>query len=319
MRRLSRGLAVAAASSVVVPSAAASTRPLAQSPAAGVYSDGDPAFTVGFSCESLASGAAILGPDTEIAVGIQGTPQAPPPVGAIFYVRVTGVELSDPCDGGTTVLPEILPPAGVRVVVSATRPALVRYEQYDGGSVDDAATKDRPGLFGGTEFSAISTRAPEGEPFPIATGGGTMELYVPLQASRRVAAADEVRVVSMIGDGSTPSPLEAQVGLFSGAPAAPAVTAPKRVRLRTARRGVPLVVSTVPGARVTATLRASGTRLASASATADVAGSARLAPRIGKTGRRALARARGHATITVTAVLSDGSAVPRTSKALTIR
>lgn len=319
MRRRSWVLAVVAAIAVVVPSAAASIRPLAQSPAAGTYTDGEEAFTVGFSCLSVASGAPLLGPDTDIAVGVQGTPQAPPPVGAVFYVRITAVVLGDPCTGGTTVLPEILPPAGVRVVISAAHPTLLRYEYYDGANADDAATKVRPSTFGGTEFSAISTRAPEGEPFPIVTGNGKMELYVPLQASRRVTAADLVRVVSSIGNGSTPSPLEAEVGLFSGAPAAPVVTAPKRVRSTTARRGVPLVVTTVPRAKVTATVRASGKRVASASVTANDDGSARLAPRVGRTGRRVLARARGRARITVTAKLSDGGAVPSSVKTLTIR
>ena len=162
-------LLTAAACVLALPAtAAAGMMPLAQSPAAGTYTDAEPANTVGFSCSSLAAGAATLVPDTLIALGVQGTPRA----GDVFYVRLTATVLDDPCTGGTTVLPEVLPPKGVAVAIDAAHPVLLRYDAFDGDNVDDAAVKVKPGQMGGTEFDAISTRAPDGEPFPILKAAG---------------------------------------------------------------------------------------------------------------------------------------------------
>ena len=153
-----------------------------RSPAAGTYTEAEPANTVGFSCASIAAGAATLVPDTLIGLGIQGTA---PRVGDVFYLRITAAVLDDPCSGGTTVLPEVLPPKGVATAIDAAHPVLLRYEEYDGANADDAAVKVKPGQSGGTELDAISTRAPDGEPFPLAQGGKKLEIYVPLRATRR--------------------------------------------------------------------------------------------------------------------------------------
>jgi hypothetical protein len=210
---------MAAACALALPATArAGTMPLAQSPAAGTYLEGEPAVTSGFSCSSIAAGAPALIPDTLVGLAIQGTA---PRVGDVFYLRITGVEVGEPCDGGTTVLPEVLPLKGVSVAIDAAHPVLLRYEQFDGANVDDAAVTVKPGQTGGTELDAISTRAPDGEPFPIATGAGKMEVYVPLRATRRTVAADVLTVANLVGNGSTPSMLAATIGLPSSAPAKP--------------------------------------------------------------------------------------------------
>ena len=149
---------------------------------------------------SVAAGAADARAGHADRGGIQGTP---PRVGDVFYVRLTATVLDDPCTGGTTVLPEVLPPKGVAIAIDAAHPVLLRYDAFDGDNVDDAAVKVKPGQMGGTEFDAISTRAPDGEPFPIAQGSGKMELYVPLRATRRHERRDVLDVVNHIGNGST--------------------------------------------------------------------------------------------------------------------
>ena len=77
------------------------------------------------------------------------------------------------------MLPEVLPPKGVATAIDAAHPVLLRYEEFDGANADDAAVKVKPGQSGGTELDAISTRAPDGEPFPLAQGGKKLEIYVP--------------------------------------------------------------------------------------------------------------------------------------------
>jgi hypothetical protein len=289
-------LLTAAACVLALPAtAAAGMMPLAQSPAAGTYTDAEPANTVGFSCASLAAGAATLMPDTLIALGVQGTPRA----GDVFYVRLTATVLDDPCTGGTTVLPEVLPPKGVAVAIDAAHPVLLRYDAYDGDNVDDAAVKVKPGQMGGTELDAISTRAPDGEPFPIAQGGGKMELYVPLRATRRTSAADVLNVVNHIGNGSTPSPLNASTGLPSAAPAKPVVKVGKKAAL---------TVTTVPGAKVTATLTVGKRKVGSAKATANSAGTATLKPKV----KRGVKRAK----LTLTTTLTDGSKAPSVTRSI---
>jgi hypothetical protein len=272
--------------------------PLAQSPAAGTYTDAEPANTVGFSCASLAAGAATLVPDTLIALGVQGTPRA----GDVFYVRLTATVLDDPCSGGTTVLPEFLPPKGVATAIDAGHPVLLRYDQFDGENVDDASVKVKPGQMGGTEFDAISTRAPDGEPFPIAQGGGKMELYVPLRATRRTSAADVLNVVSHIGNGSTPSPLNASTGLPSAAPAKPVVKVASKAAL---------TVTTVPGAKVIATLTVGKRKVGSAKATANAAGTATLKPKV-KAGVK-------RAKLTLKTTLTDGSKAPDVTRSIRTR
>jgi hypothetical protein len=294
-------LLLAAACALVAPAAArAGTMPLAQSPAAGTYTEGDPANTVGFSCSSIAAGAPALIPDTLVGLAIQGTA---PRVGDVFYVRLTGVEVGEPCDGGTTVLPEILPLKGVGVAIDAAHPVLLRYEQFDGANVDDAAVKAKPGQTGGTEFDAISTRAPDGEPFPIATGNGKLELYVPLRATRRTTASDVLTVANLIGNGSTPAMLAATVRLPSSAPAKPQLAIGKKLAL---------TVTTVPGAKVTATLTAGKKKVGSASATASSSdGTAKLKPKV----KRGYKRVK----LTLKTVLSDGSRAPDVSKTIALR
>jgi hypothetical protein len=278
--------------------ARAGTLPLAQSPAAGTYTDAQPVNTVGFSCASLAAGAATLVPDTLIALGVQGTPR----VGDVFYIRLTATVLDDPCTGGTTVLPEFVPPKGVATAIDAAHPVLLRYDQFDGENVDDASVKVKPGQMGGTEFDAISTRAPDGEPFPIAQGGGKMELYVPLRATRRTSASDLLNVVNHIGNGSTPSPLDASTGLPSAAPAKPVVkVGPKAA----------LTVTTVPGAKVIATLTVGAKTVGRAKATANAAGTATLRPKV----KRGVKRAK----LTLKTTLTDGSKAPAVSRSIAIR
>jgi hypothetical protein len=292
-------LLMAAACALALPAtAAAGTLPLAQSPAAGTYTDAEPANTVGFSCSSIAAGAATLVPDTLIALGVQGTPR----VGDVFYVRLTATVLDDPCIGGTTVLPEVLPPTGVSVAIDAAHPVLLRYDQYDGDNVDDASVKVKPGQMGGTEFDAISTRAPDGEPFPLAQGGGKLELYVPLRATRRTSAADVLNVVNHIGNGSTPSPLNASTGLPSAAPAQPVVKVGKRAAL---------TVATVPGAQVTATLTVGKRKVGSAKATAKADGTVTLKPKV----KRGVKRAK----LTLKTTLTDGSKAPDVTRSISTR
>ena len=292
-------LLMAAACVLALPAAAhAGMVPLAQSPAAGTYTDAEPANTVGFSCASLAAGAATLVPDTLIAIGVQGTPRA----GDVFYVRITATVLDDPCTGGTTVLPEVLPPKGVTTAIDAAHPVLLRYDQFDGANADDAAVKVKPGQMGGTELDAISTRAPDGEPFPIAQGGGKMELYVPLRAARRTSAADVLNVVNHIGNGSTPSPLNASTGLPSSAPAKPVVKVGRKAAL---------TVTTVPGAKVTATLTVSKQKVGSAKATANATGTATLKPKV----RRGVKRAK----LTLKTTLTDGSKAPGVTRSISTR
>ena len=291
---------MAAACALALPQAVqAGMIPLAQSPAAGTYTDAEPANTVGFSCSSIAAGAATLVPDTIIGLGIQGTA---PRVGDVFYLRITAAVLNDPCSGGTTVLPEVLPPKGVATAIDASHPVLLRYEEFDGENADDAAVKVKPGQTGGTELDAISTRAPDGEPFPLAQGGKKLELYVPLRATRRTTASDTLRVVSHIGNGSTPSPLAAATGLPSSAPAKPTV--------KVARRAV-LTVTTVPGAKVTATLTVGKQKVGSAKATADASGTAKLRPKV----RGGYKRAK----LTLKTTLSDGSKVPELTRSIATR
>ena len=146
---------------------AAGMVPLDRSPAAGTYTDAEPVNTVGFSCSSIAAGAATLVPDTVIGLGIQGTA---PRVGDVFYLRIAVAVLDDPCSGGTTVLPEVLPPKGVATAIDAAHPVLLRYEEYDGANADDAAVKVKPGQTGGTELDAISTRAPRRRAVPARAG-----------------------------------------------------------------------------------------------------------------------------------------------------
>ena len=292
-------LLMAAACVLALPAtAAAGTMPLAQSPAAGTYTDAEPANTVGFSCASIAAGVATLVPDTLIAVGVQGTPR----VGETFYIRLTATVLDDPCTGGTTVLPEVLPPKGVSTAIDAAHPVLLRYDQFDGDNVDDASVKVKPGQMGGTEFDAISTRAPDGEPFPIAQGGGKMELYVPLRATRRTTSADVLNVVNHIGNGSTPSPLNASTGLPSSAPAKPVVKVGRKAAL---------TVTTVPGAKVTATLTVGKKKVGSAKATANAAGVATLRPKV-KGGYKRV-------KLTLTTTLSDGSKAPGVTRSIATR
>jgi hypothetical protein len=292
-------MAAACACSCALPAnATAGTLPLAQSPAAGTYADAEPANTVGFSCASLAVGAATLVPDTLIALGVQGTPR----VGEVFYIRLTATVLDDPCSGGTTVLPEFLPPKGVTTAIDAAHPVLLRYDQFDGDNVDDASVKVKPGESGGTEFDAISTRAPDGEPFPIAQGSGKMELYVPLRATRRTTAADVLNVVNHIGNGSTPSPLAASTGLPSAAPAKPVVKVGKKAAL---------TIATVPGAKVTATLTVGKKKVGSAKGTVDAAGVATLKPKVAKGVKRA--------KLTLKTTLSDGSKAPDVTRSVVTR
>jgi hypothetical protein len=274
--------------------------PLAQSPAAGTYTEGEPVNSIGFSCSSIAAGAPALIPDTLVGLAVQG---AAPRVGDVFYVRLTGVEVGEPCDGGTTVLPEILPTKGVGVAIDAAHPVLLRYEQFDGANVDDAAVKVKPGQTGGTEFDAISTRAPDGEPFPIATGAGKMELYVPLRATRRTTASDVLTVANLIGNGSTPAMLAATVGLPSSAPARPRLTVGRKLAL---------TVTTVPGAKVTATLTAGRKRVGSAKATVSSStGTAKLQPKA----KRGYKRVK----LTLKTVLGDGSRAPDVTKTISLR
>ena len=292
-------LLTAAACALALPAAAqAGMVPLDRSPAAGTYTDAEPANTVGFSCSSIAAGAATLVPDTIIGLGIQGTA---PRVGDVFYLRITAAVLDDPCSGGTTVLPEVLPPKGVATAIDAAHPVLLRYEEYDGANADDAAVKVKPGQTGGTELDAISTRAPDGEPFPLAQGGKKLEIYVPLRATRRTSAADTLNVVSHIGNGSTPSPLAASTGLPSSAPAKPA--------LKVGRKAA-LTVTTVPGAKVTATLTVGSKKVGSARATADAAGTAKLKPKV-KAGYK-------RAKLTLKTTLSDGSKAPNVTRSIVV-
>ena len=160
----------------------------------------------------------------------------------------------------------------------------------------------KPGQTGGTEFDAISTRAPDGEPFPIATGNGKMELYVPLRATRRTSASDVLTVANMIGNGSTPAMLAATVGLPSSAPAKPRLEVGKKLAL---------TVTTVPGAKVTATLTAGKKKVGSAKATVAIDGTAKLKPKA----KRGYKRVR----LTLKTVLSDGSRAPDVSKTITLR
>ncbi len=274
----------------LAPAAHAGIVPLAQSPAAGTYTEAQPANTTGFSCSSIVAGAAALVPDTLIGLAIQGTA---PRVGDVFYLRIAVAVLNDPCSGGTTVLPEVLPPKGVATAIDAAHPVLLRYEEFDGANADDAAVKVKPGQTGGTQLDAISTRAPDGEPFPLAQGGKKLEIYVPLRATRRTTAADTLNVVSQIGNGSTPSPLAVATGLPSSAPAKPTV--------KVARKAA-LTVTTVPGAKVTATLTVGKRKVGSARATADASGTAKLKPKV--------KRGYTSAKLTLKTTLSDGSKAP---------
>ena len=291
---------MAAACALALPPAAqAGMIPLAQSPAAGTYTDAAPANTVGLSCSSIAAGAPTLVPDTIIGLGLQGRA---PRVGDVFYLRITAAVLNDPCSGGTTVLPEVLPPKGVATAIDSAHPVLLRYEEFDGESADDAAVKVKPGQTGGTQLDAISTRAPDGEPFPLAQGGKKLEIYVPLRATRRTSATDTLNVVSQIGNGSTPSPLAAATGLPSSAPAKPTVTVAKKAVL---------TVTTVPGAKVTATLTVGKRKVGSAKGTADASGTATLRPKV-KGGYK-------RAKLTLKTTLSDGSKAPELTRSIATR
>jgi hypothetical protein len=291
--------AVAACLLALPAGARAGSLPLEQSPAAGTYTEGEPAITSGFSCASVASGFPVLGPDTLVAAAIQG---AAPRVGDVFYLRLTGVELGDPCTGGTSVLPELLPLKGVGTAIDAAHPVLLRYEAFDNGNVADDAVVVKAGQTGGTEFDAISTRAPQGEPFPIATGNGKLELYVPLRATRRTAAADTLTVANMIGNASTPAMIQATVGLPSSAPAKPVLKVGAKLAL---------TVTTVPGAKVTATLTSGRKTVGTAKGTVAASGTVTLKPKA----KRGYKRAK----LTLKTVLGDGSRAPDVTKTVSLR
>jgi hypothetical protein len=129
-----------------------------------------------------------------------------------------------------------------------------------------------------------------------------MELYVPLRATRRTSASDLLNVVNHIGNGSTPSPLNAATGLPSAAPAKPVVKVGSRAAL---------TVTTVPGAKVTATLTVGARTAGRAKASANAAGIATLRPKV----RRGVRRAK----LTLKTTLTDGSKAPTVSRSIATR
>jgi hypothetical protein len=280
---------------------------------------------------------------TSVRAGMLVDPQDLPKVGEVFYGGAMIAAVGGCSAKG--IVPEVVPPVGVELAVSAANPVRCHYTLPDGSDTpitDGCPQQLQPGTQGG--FSL----APGGNPANAWSDVGRVPgapdlsrpqleiLYFefPLRASRpltglpggpscaeraarvgpcpRAGAGDFLQVpVKVFTLGGTPT-LTPAIGLFAepgagGAAGGRLVSAPRSLRIRRALRGIGVTVA-VPadGARVTATLSARRLgRIAVARRNSARAGTLRLRLKPTRRAARRLRRARA-----VTATLRVKIAVP---------
>ena len=265
-------------------------------PAAPEWNDGLPEDHFTQTCESIGGvGGYREEHSSQVRTGTFVDAQNIPKVGEVFYARVAMAAVGG-C-GEKSFIPEVVPPLGVEVSISAANPVRCHYTLPDGSdtALGGCPQTLQPGPHGGLSL------APGGNPNNAWTGVGRIPgtpaltrpqveiVYIefPLRASRRLtglpggptcaartartgpckrdAAGDFLQVAVTVYDVSIPV-LTAAIGLVVGAGGggAPAgsgslVIVARSMRLRSALKGIPLAVM-VPadGARVAATLTAKG-------------------------------------------------------------
>lgn len=317
---------------------------------------GLPEETTEESCVSLGN-ADLLIYETNISAraGMLLDPQDLPEVGEVFYGSVWIGQVRGCFDDA--VAPEVLPPTGVELAISAQNPVRCHSTPVAGGAqtpISAAAgcpQNPGPGLYGGRSL------APNGDNTQVWTmaAGEIFVIEFPLRASRpltglpggpscperanrtgpcpRESAGDFLQTpIKVIDNGFSPV-LTPALGLFSvaggGGPSAGGAglfEAPRSMRIRRALKGVRIRVS-VPsdGSTVTATLRARGLRglrggvIARAGKRRAKAGVLKLRLKPSRAARRALlGKRRVQATLRVE-VKPRGGAALRDSTKLTLR
>ncbi|HYI84701.1 MAG TPA: hypothetical protein VEX11_16030 [Acetobacteraceae bacterium] len=264
---------------------------LAAEPAAAAreWNDGLPEDHFTQTCESIGGvGGYREEHSSQVRVGTFVDPQRIPKVGEVFYARVAMAAVGG-C-GEKSFIPEVVPPVGVEVAISAANPVRCHYTLPDGTdtALGGCPQALKPGPHGGLSL------APNGDPANAWTGVGKIPgtpaltrpqveiVYIefPLRATRplqglpggptcpertlrtgpcgRDVAGDFLQVAVTVYDVSTPV-LTAAIGLVVGARGAngPLVTVARSMRLGKAVKGIPVRVA-VPadGARVSVTLTA---------------------------------------------------------------
>jgi hypothetical protein len=255
--------------------------------AAPEWNDGLPEDHFTQTCESIGGvGGYREEHSSQVKAGTFVDPQNIPKVGEVFYARVAMAAVGG-C-GDKSFIPEVVPPLGVELAISAANPVRCHYTLPDGSdtALDSCPQTLQPGPHGGLSL------APDGNPNNAWTGVGKIPgtpaltrprveiVYIefPLRASRRLrglpggptcaersartgpcrrdAAGDFLQVAVTVYDVSIPV-LTPAIGLVVGR--GRLVTVARSMRLRSAVKGIPLAV-TVPadGARVAATLTAKG-------------------------------------------------------------
>lgn len=160
----SSSAAAAVACALAAPSTGLAAAPADTTP----LIEGRDDFSVANSCSSLAIGNNSYYPSIRAVLAQEGTRTAPPRVGEVFYIRLTSVELTDPC-ALPKIVPEFLLPEGVRLAVDAAHPVTWQYpDQSDDPPVTDSSTVavPDPGPFGGVQVGHIDDHG-AAEPWPL--------------------------------------------------------------------------------------------------------------------------------------------------------
>jgi hypothetical protein len=291
--------------------------------AAPEWNDGLPEDHFTQTCESIGGvGGYREEHSSQVRAGTLVDPQKIPKVGEVFYARVAMAAVGGCTD--KSFIPEVVPPLGVEVAISAANPVRCHYTLPDGSdtALDGCPQTLAPGPHGGLSL------APGGNPNNAWTGVGKIPgtpaltrprveiVYIefPLRASRRLAglpggptcaersartgpcrrdaAGDFLQVAVTVYDVSVPV-LTPAIGLVVGAGRGSLVTVARSMRLRSAVKGIPLAVM-VPGdgARVAATLTAKGFgRISAVKRNGVKAGSLRLRMKPTRLAARKLRRA----------------------------